>query len=96
MFKVSRGLSPEIVNELFQFRTQFQFQIPSVQSVFIGTECFKFLGPKVWALVPDNMKQLESLGKFRNAIKQWNLHPVLADYAKDIFTGLDFFKKKLF
>ena len=36
MFKVSRGLSPEIVNELFQFREQIsyelrqrhQFQIP--------------------------------------------------------------------
>ena len=38
MFKVSRGLSPEIVNELFQFRKQIpyelrqrsQFQIPWV------------------------------------------------------------------
>ena len=75
MFKVSRGLSPEIVNELFQFREQIpyelrqrsQFQIPWVHSVFSGTESLKFLGPKVWALV---MKQLGSLGKFRNAIKQ--------------------------
>ena len=25
-----------------------------------------------------------------------NLHPALADYAKDIFIGLDFFNKKLF
>ena len=45
MFKVSRGLSPEIVNELFQFREQIsyelrkspQFQIPWVSSVFSGT-----------------------------------------------------------
>ena len=50
MFKVSRGLSPEIVNELFQFREQIpyvlrqrcQFQIPFVQSDFGGTESFKF------------------------------------------------------
>ena len=70
MFKVSRGLSPEIVNELFQFRKQIpyelrqrsQFQIPWVYSVFSGTESLKFLRPKVWALVPDEMKQLESLG----------------------------------
>ena len=79
MFKVSRGLNPEIVNEVFQFRKQIpyelrersQFQIPWVHSVFSGTESLKFLGPKVWALVPNEMKQLESLGKFRNAIKQW-------------------------
>ena len=58
LFKVSWGLSPEIVNELFQFREQIpyelrqrsQFQIPWVYSVFSGTEALKFLGPKVWAL----------------------------------------------
>ena len=63
MFKVSRGLSPEIVNELFQLRKQIpyelrqrsQFQIPWVHSVFSGTESLKFLGPKVWGLVPDEM-----------------------------------------
>ena len=79
MFKVSRGLSPEIVNELFQFREQIsyelrqrpQFQIPWVHSFFSGTENSKFLRPKVWALFPNEMKQLESLGKSRNAIKQW-------------------------
>ena len=77
MFKVSSSLNPEIFNELFQFREQIpyelrqrsQFQIPWVHSVFSGTESLKFLGPKVWALVPNEMKQ--SLGKFRNAIKQW-------------------------
>ena len=79
MFKVSRGLSPEIVNELFQFREQIsyelrqrpQFQIPWVHSVFRSTEGLQFLGPKVWALVPNEIKQLESLGKFRNAVTQW-------------------------
>ena len=79
IFKVSKGLSPEIVNELFQFREQIpcelrqrsQFQILWVHSVFNGTGSLKSLGQKVWALLPDEMKQLESLGKFRNAIKQW-------------------------
>ena len=64
MFKVSRDLSPEIVNELFQFTEQIlyelrqrpQFQIPWVHSVFSGTESLKFLGPKIWTLVPNEMK----------------------------------------
>ena len=79
MFKVSRGLSSKIVNELFQFREQIpyelrqgpQFQIPWVHRVFSGTENLKFLKPKIWALVPNEMKQLESLGRFKNTIKQW-------------------------
>ena len=80
MFKVSRGLSPKIANELFQFREHIpyelrqrpQFQIPWVHSVLSGTESLKFYGPKIWALVPNEVKQLESIRKFRNAIKQWN------------------------
>ena len=79
MFKVSTDLSPKILHELFQFREQLpyelkqrsQFQIPLVHSVFSGTESIKFLGSKILALVLNKMKQLESLGKFRNVIKQW-------------------------
>ena len=79
MFQVSRCLDTEIAKELFQLREQMpyelrqrpQFQIPWVHSVFSGTECPKFLGPEIWALVPNEMKQLGSLGKFSNAIKQW-------------------------
>ena len=79
MFNVSRAFSSGIVNELFQFRELIsyelrqgpQFQIPWVHSVFSGTESFKFLGPKIRELVPNEMKQLETLGKFKNAIKLW-------------------------
>ena len=78
MFDFSRGLSPEIANEFIQepipyeLRRRSQFQMPFVHLVFSGTESLKFLGPKIWALVPTEMKQSESLEKFRNAIKQWN------------------------
>ena len=55
MFQVSRGLSPEIINEIYQFiesithelRQRSQFHIPSLHSVFSGIESFKFLGPKI-------------------------------------------------
>ena len=80
MFNFSRGLSPETVTELFEFREPIpyelrqmsQFQLPFVHLVFSGTESLKFFGPKIWALVPNEMKQSESLEKSRNAIKQWN------------------------
>ena len=61
MFDLTRGLSPEVVNELSQFREPIpytlrprsQFQIPFVHLVFRVTESLKFLGPKIWALVPN-------------------------------------------
>ena len=68
MFYLSSGLSPEIeiVTELIQFREQIpyklrqrsQFQIPLVHLVFSGTKSLKFPGSKIWALVPNEMKQL--------------------------------------
>ena len=52
MFKVYRGLSPEVIHNLFQFRGQIpyklrqrtQFEISWVDSVFSSTESYKFLG----------------------------------------------------
>ena len=70
MFKVSRGLIPDIVNELFQFREQrpyelrqiSQFQVVLVHSIFSYAEILKFVGPKIWALVPNEMKVRELRG----------------------------------
>ena len=75
IFEVSRGLSPEIVNESFQFREQipynlkqiYLFQIALVHSVFNGRE--SPLGAKIWIMVPNEMKQSENLGKLRKVIK---------------------------
>ena len=77
MFKVSEGLCPEIVKGLFQFRydkpcnlrQRSQFHIPPVRTVFSGTESIKYLGPKIWELIPDEIKELESLWEFKRAIK---------------------------
>ena len=65
MFKVSKGLCPETVKGLFQFRYDIpynlrqrsQFHIPPVRTVFIGTESIKYLSPKIWELIPDEMKE---------------------------------------
>ena len=70
MFKVSKGLCLEIVKRLFQFRNEIlknlrqrsQFHIPPVRTVFSPTDSIKFLGPKIWDFIPDEMEELESLG----------------------------------
>ena len=54
MLKVSRGLSPEVISEIYQFREEIayeirqrsQFHICFVHSVFSGTETFKLVGPR--------------------------------------------------
>ena len=79
IFKVSKGLCPEIVKGMFQFRNEIpynlrqrsQFYIATVRTVFRVTESIKFLDPKIWELITDEMKELESLWEFKRAIKLW-------------------------
>ena len=51
------------MEKLFQFRYDipYKFNIPPVRTVFIGTESIKYLGPKIWELIPDEMKERECL-----------------------------------
>ena len=57
------------MKRLFQFRNDIpynlrqrsQFHISPVRTVFSVTESIKFLGPKIWELIPDEMKELESM-----------------------------------
>ena len=98
MFKVSKGLCPEIVKGLFQFRYDIpynlrqrsQFHIPPVRTVFSGTESIKYLGPKIWELIPDEMKELESLWEFKKAIKLWKPTSCPCRLCKQYFYGIGF------
>ena len=78
MFKVSKDLSPSIVKEIFQerripynLRNENSFVARHVNSVYHGTESLSFLGPKIWELVPPDLKTLESLEAFKTRIKKW-------------------------
>ena len=55
---------------LMNFDKDRVFHIPSVNTVFSGTESMQFLGPKIWELIPNNIKSLENLRDFKTAIKK--------------------------
>ena len=72
MFKVYKNLSPAIIADLFHvwqnnynMRHDSYFTIPNVKSVYHATECFSNLGPRIWHLVPDKLKQLVDIHVFK-------------------------------
>ena len=78
MFKIHRVLSPDILREilvpkisLYNLCKNNTFERRQVHSVYHGTESLSFLGPKIWHLVPLELKQLESLEVFKLKIKKW-------------------------
>ena len=80
MFKVYTKTSPEIMQEFFHIknqehyyiiRNQIDFVIPTVKLVNYGLESIRFLGPKIWKSLPNNLKKKESIESFKMAIKEW-------------------------
>ena len=45
--------------------------IPTVKSVNYGLESIRFLGPKIWETLPNNLKNKEPIESFKTAIKEW-------------------------
>ena len=78
MLKVFKNLSPPITSDLFEvrennynLRNQSYFLIPTVKTVYHGSESIKNLGPRIWNLVPDNLKQLGDIDSFKTETKNW-------------------------
>ena len=78
MFKVKNNIAPEIMKELFapkmssyDLRNNNSFKRRRVKSVWHGTELVSYLGPKIWDLVPNEIKESESLNGFKFKIKRW-------------------------
>ena len=76
MFKVYNNIAPPIFREIFdkrnpnyQLRHTSHFSIPTVRSVNNGTESLSFLGPKIWDIVPTELKNVKSLNAFKYGIK---------------------------
>ena len=78
MFKIYRNISTKILNDIFlpkinsyDLRNKSTFESRKVNSVYHGTESLSFLGPKIWDLVPPEMKEIECLEVFKNKIKSF-------------------------
>ena len=78
MFKVKNNIAPEIMKKLFapkmssyDLRNNDSFKRRRVNSVWHGTESVSYLGPKIWDLEPNEVKESESLNCFKFKIKRW-------------------------
>ena len=79
LYKSKHNLSPQIIQEIFlarnyegpTLRSQTDFKLPKVNSVYAGTDSLRFLGPKVWDIIPSTLKNITSLETFKREIKKW-------------------------
>ena len=91
-YKIKNGLSPELFTEIFARKTESHynprwcndFRIPSIRTVYHGSESISFSGPKIWNILPDEIKQQTSLNSFKKSIKNGSHEIAYADCAKFI------------
>ena len=68
----------------YQLRNNNPFKRRGVNSAWHGTESVSYPGPKIWDLVPNEIKESESLNAFKSKIKGGSLEDVHVKYAKYI------------
>ena len=75
LYKVRNGLAPEIMNNVFQMNPSMynlrnsEFKTENEKTVHYGTESLSFLDPKIWKLIPLEIKSSTTLQIFKNKIK---------------------------
>ena len=74
---LAKDLAPTIFSKVFSKRSvqcnlryASEFSVPNLKSTFHGTESFFYLVPKIWDLVPKELKELSSLSAFKKTIKK--------------------------
>lgn len=76
MFKAINGLGPEIMRGIFVLnknpRSERSFHIPIVNTEHMGKNSIRYFGPIVWDdMVPEDLKSIETLEKFKTKILKW-------------------------
>ena len=80
IYKVMQGISPPLLNEVFVPR-QSNYELHGnnflerrrVKSVRYGTESISSLAPKIWEILPNEIKDSDTLQIFKAKIKKWIL-----------------------
>ena len=66
------------------------YEIPSTKTVSYGLESIRYLGPKIWKLVPDELKELKSLELFKQKVKSLKFEDCPCKLCKNYIHGVGY------
>ena len=70
---------------IYNLRNSTTFNKRNTHSVSYGTEALSHLRPKIWAIIPDAIKDSKTLTIFNSKIKIWTHTSLHVVYAELIF-----------
>ena len=104
MFKSKNGISPIFMNEIFVLnqnldrdnvssRTrsrQIFYNYKNPRSTKYGLDAIRNLGPQIWNIIPTEIKELDTVEKFKKEIKKWKPLNCPCRLCKEFVPGLGF------
>ena len=96
MYKVKHNLCPIPFRDIFQMKERgSDFVVPKINTVNRGEETIRYRGPITWELVPQDIREVESLALFKSKIKNWKPTGCTCRLCKEYIQGLGYgFSKK--
>ena len=64
--------------------------VPKLNTVNRGEETIRYRGPITWELVPQDIREVESLALFKNKIKNWKPTGCTCRLCKEYVQGLGY------
>ena len=97
MYKVNRDIFPNSLgmfvtrnNSSYNLRNISTFSRERACSTFYGTESLRILGPKIWDLLPSDIRNANSLEAFKSKIKHWKVEQCPCRLCKVFIGGVGF------
>ena len=81
MYETKNNICLKYIADLFQMaNTKFslrnkEFAMPRFNTTTHGKYSIRYIGPKVWSLIPQNIRDLPALFVFRQRIRKLDLNP---------------------
>ena len=72
------------------YNSRFPFKGRNVRTVAYGTETLSFLGPKLWSIIPMEIKECNSLNEFKSKIRKWKPRQCPCRMCKTYIGGVGF------
>jgi len=96
LYKVINGQSPDIMLQVFQLKgstrypSESVFKTRNIRTTNYGTNTLSHLGPKIWSIIPQEIKKEKSLNSFTNKIRDWRPDKCPCNMCKEYIKGLGF------
>ena len=97
MYKVNHNIFPNSLG-IFLTKSSSRYNLRNVSTfcrdrastTFCGTESLRILGPKIWDLLPDDIRNAENLESFKLKIKNWKVESCPCRLCKVFIGGVGF------